>query len=308
MTAGLEKTGNTNIPIAAYSPETNKANPGVFLKIVNNSLTFEYFFGEKIRTWNPHKDHNWRTLPFTTIVYVGGGEGEYYADIKDMGQFKVDRNCSLVLPAGSSFKLELAGHARLSNCHIAYSILDHVDVLSLFEIPLIIKGDSAGEIGTLLDELSFCNSRLSEQPSVDLIQLILMKQSAFRLLNVIVSESSVIPECDKRLMDIRRITDVLDYMHQNLSRDITRKDLADIMCLSETRFHYVFKDIMKVSPVKYLINLRMRRAQQLLLTTEKSITDIAFETGMNDVYYFSKHFKYYFHTSPMKYRQIHKTW
>jgi AraC-like DNA-binding protein len=63
---------------------------------------------------------------------------------------------------------------------------------------------------------------------------------------------------------------------------------------------------MGVSPVDYLITARMRKAQHLLLFTDLSITEIAEDVGLNDVFYFSKQFKNYHHVSPLKYRQAYR--
>ena len=77
------------------------------------------------------------------------------------------------------------------------------------------------------------------------------------------------------------------------------------MHLSETRFHYVFTEIMGSPPMEYLMKMRIKKAQQLLIFTEKSITEIAAEAGISDVFHFSKQFKNINSLSPLKYRQLY---
>ena len=108
----------------------------------------------------------------------------------------------------------------------------------------------------------------------------------------------------QKLLDLSKIQPVLNYINDHISEDIKRKVLADIAHLSETRFHYVFKDIMDMSPMDYLRTLRIQKAQQRLLTTNDSIAEIARDVGIENVFHFSKIFKNKFHMSPLHYRQL----
>jgi transcriptional regulator GlxA family with amidase domain len=132
-----------------------------------------------------------------------------------------------------------------------------------------------------------------------------MKSYAYDLLWCIISKSKILPESDIRLMNIQKISAVLNHMTSHIQEKISRKELAEIMYLSETRFHYVFTEIMGSPPMEYLMKMRMKKAQQLLILSEKSITEIAAETGISDVFHFSKQFKIINGLSPLKYRQSH---
>jgi AraC-like DNA-binding protein len=184
--------------------------------------------------------------------------------------------------------------------------LDQIDALSLFDTPYLIKGKHGKQIGALMDDLAVCHAGLLEQNSLDISAIITLNRHAFSMLQIILSESTLISSDDKQFNGIRRISKVLDFIHKNMTGDISRKTLAGLMNLSETRFHYVFKEIMGVSPMDYLITARMRKAQHLLLFTDLSITEIAEDVGLNDVFYFSKQFKIYHHLSPLKYRQTYR--
>jgi YesN/AraC family two-component response regulator len=68
----------------------------------------------------------------------------------------------------------------------------------------------------------------------------------------------------------------------------------------------VFKDQTGESPINYLINLRLEKAKNLLVSTESPIKSIAQAVGYKDAYYFSKLFKKYCGHSPCKFRAINK--
>jgi AraC-like DNA-binding protein len=298
----------SKICIAEYRPEDDRRSEAGFKKILSNSLSFEYHSGVKLCIWAPHKDYDFRNLPFTGIVFLGECDAGYYAVIKNYGRIKVDKNCALVLPAGVTFKLELLETGLLSNAHISFNILEQIDILSLFKVPFIIEGETASEIGALINNLAVCNNGLAEMSSVNIFSLAAMKSYAYSLLCRILSKSTQLPESDKSLVNIQKISAVLSYMTAHMSEKISRKTLADLMFLSETRFHYVFTEIMGVPPMDYLMRIRMKKAQHLLISTEKSITEIAGEVGIGDIFHFSKQFKVFNGKSPLQYRQSHVLW
>lgn len=54
---------------------------------------------------------------------------------------------------------------------------------------------------------------------------------------------------------------------------------------------------------EYLENYRMNQARLLLRTTPLSITDVAEQVGIPDIYYFSKLYKKFYRVSPSKDRE-----
>ena len=63
-----------------------------------------------------------------------------------------------------------------------------------------------------------------------------------------------------------------------------------------------FKKINKVTPAQYLINLRITNAVELLIGSNKNITEIANAVGIEDSLYFSRLFKRHTGVSPSDYR------
>lgn len=94
-----------------------------------------------------------------------------------------------------------------------------------------------------------------------------------------------------------------DHMHQSIitqmaadmaasPQDVTSiETLAAQAGYSPAHFSRVFKQIMNLSPQRYLMEARISRARHLLLETDWSITRIAQVMGYNDVYFFSRQFK-----------------
>ena len=73
--------------------------------------------------------------------------------------------------------------------------------------------------------------------------------------------------------------------------DVSVEDLAADMNLSRVQLYRKVKSISGSSPVELLRNARLKRAYQLLLTTDKSVSEVAYAVGFTAPSYFTKCFK-----------------
>ncbi len=80
------------------------------------------------------------------------------------------------------------------------------------------------------------------------------------------------------------------------------QDLADSLHLSAEHFHRLFRAALGITPLRHLLRIRMRRAQQMLADPGRSIGEIATACGYADAFYFSRVFRKYFGRSPRLYR------
>ncbi|MGG4143353.1 helix-turn-helix domain-containing protein [Paenibacillus algorifonticola] len=83
----------------------------------------------------------------------------------------------------------------------------------------------------------------------------------------------------------------LRYMQTHFREDIRVDKLAEIAQLHPSYYSQVFKKVMNKTPVAFLTDLRMNKAKELLLLTDKPIHDIAGDVGYGDEFYFSRRFK-----------------
>lgn len=95
----------------------------------------------------------------------------------------------------------------------------------------------------------------------------------------------------------------IGYMHDSLSQKITLDDLAYLEGLSVSRYGTLFKSYMGISPIDYLIKLRIEIAIKYLKNSTYTLTDISKAIGYDDVNYFNKLFKKHTGMTPGKYRK-----
>lgn len=108
---------------------------------------------------------------------------------------------------------------------------------------------------------------------------------------------------DKTNKYIERINKVIDYIEVNLANDIQLDDLARIACLSKYHFHRIFYSFTDEPLYSFVTRLRTERSAALLLTQNKSITDIAFSCGFNDSATFARAFKSQFQMSASEWKK-----
>lgn len=98
----------------------------------------------------------------------------------------------------------------------------------------------------------------------------------------------------------------IKYIHANYTEKIQIPYLAKLEGLSNSRYITLFSREMGKSPSEYILELRLGRACDLLLTTDMEICLIGALSGYKDQYFFSKIFKKHIGMSPREYRKRHK--
>lgn len=96
---------------------------------------------------------------------------------------------------------------------------------------------------------------------------------------------------------------ILKYIDTYYTTDIKLKDMADILGYSPIYFCTIFKKLFLKSPMQFITTKRLILAQNLLSSTNLSITDIAEKCGFKDSLYFSRVFTKNILCTPSIYRK-----
>lgn len=97
------------------------------------------------------------------------------------------------------------------------------------------------------------------------------------------------------------ISNILSFIDENIATEIDFSQLAEQNHFSGNYFRKLFKDNTGLSPIDYVNRLRVTKASDLLLTSDKSISEIAACVRIYDYNYFSRLFKQYMGCSPRAY-------
>ena len=96
---------------------------------------------------------------------------------------------------------------------------------------------------------------------------------------------------------------VHDYIAAHLDQKITNDALAQVAGLSTAHFCAVFKQTEGMSPHRYVLQYRVRRARQLLTSTEMSLSEIADAAGFSNPSHCIQYFREIVGVTPGDYRR-----
>ena len=96
---------------------------------------------------------------------------------------------------------------------------------------------------------------------------------------------------------------VVEVMEANFRYNLSLEEYAKLCHRSLSSFKREFQAQFNESPGKWLVQKRLEYASSLLRGSKLNVTEIAFESGFEDVSHFSRVFKVRFGTSPVVYRE-----
>lgn len=108
---------------------------------------------------------------------------------------------------------------------------------------------------------------------------------------------------DTKLSYYHRMQRVVTYIYDNLDRDLSLDEIAEVACLSRYHWHRIYREICGETVQATIRRLRLLRAAKQLIETDYSLEQIAKRAGYQDVSSFSRRFRSDFHSSPDLYRQ-----
>lgn len=95
------------------------------------------------------------------------------------------------------------------------------------------------------------------------------------------------------------------FIEQHFAEEITVKKLAKLCNISVSTFTRIFKKELYMTPVEYLIEVRLQQAKKLLRRGDIPITQVALRCGFNSSSHLASSFQRVLHMTPSEYRNIY---
>lgn len=99
---------------------------------------------------------------------------------------------------------------------------------------------------------------------------------------------------------------MLRFIYENYDKKISLKEISQAGNVGKTSCCSIFQRYTNETPVSYLISYRLRKGMELLETTDKTISEIAFEVGFSGASYFTEMFHKSYGCTPTEYRTQEK--
>jgi len=246
---------------------------------------------------------------FIEFSYIVSGSVHYKIDDKF---YNIKEKTLLVFNPGVYHQESLSNGEQNTELHIGFRNIK-VDSLPLnyilkehFDVPVEFKQYKD-------DFHKCCLEIIQEQEACEIGKELILKSLIMKLIALFLKETNYIKnkkkldKYDFPFYDKSNIVKmILEYFDNNYMNIISLDDMSRNMYLSSVYISKVFKEKTGESPINYLINLRLEKAKDLLISTESQVKSIAESVGYKDAYYFSKLFKKYYGHSPCKFRSINK--
>ena len=103
--------------------------------------------------------------------------------------------------------------------------------------------------------------------------------------------------------DGKRLNDVIQYTFKHFSEKITLDEVSKIANMVPPAFCRFFKQRTRKTYFDFLNEIRIRNACKLLLNKDRTIVEICYQSGFNNLSYFNRKFKDFTGYSPLKYHK-----
>ena len=254
-------------------------------------------------------DGNYHCHDFIEFSYVLSGNVNYRIDNKF---YKISEKTLLVFNPEVYHQESLNKGEQNTELHIGFRNIK-IDGLPLNYI-LKENFDAPLEFKQYKDDFhKCCLEIIEEQEACEIGKELILKSLIMKLIALFLKETNYVKNTKKidrydfPFYDKSNVVKIiLEYFDNNYMKNISLDDMSKNMYISSVYISKVFKEKTGESPINYLINLRLEKAKDLLISTESPVKAIAQAVGYSDAYYFSKLFKKYYGNSPCKFRSINK--
>jgi len=263
----------------------------------------------KVKRDNTDTKQSSHIHPYYEIFYLINGDCTFFIN---HNIYKLNRGDLVIVPEGEIHKSTYpeSGYSerfivsfRENNLGWLNEILGEEIVKQSLNMGIISIPDKRRDyVESLMYKMLF------ESEGQDILSPAFIKTGLVELLLFIIRcqryEENVIKEID---VDNQLMQEIATYIYDNYDKRISLDDMSRKFHISRSYLSKKFKTITGFGFKEYLINVRIKNACTLLLETNKSITDIAFECGFNDSNYFGDAFRHVKGMSPNKYRKNKET-
>jgi len=178
--------------------------------------------------------------------------------------------------------------ASLRQAQLACFVLDpqQAGCLTAEQVELILRAPSRMMFQD--DRLRSCAQLLSDYEGEHDPYAVGLSRALLAALLAVVSNPS--PPSERRLTG-SRLACVLTYIVEHLDQSLTNEPLARIAEISAAEFGHAFREVTGLSPLRWQMDARVRRAQRLMLDNPgHSLASVAMRSGFADQSHFSRAF------------------
>lgn len=240
---------------------------------------------------------HWRDVDFTPtfnrLYFIREGEG--WIKIRDE-EYYPGPGQMVIMPAGAPQSYSAISPNVFTKYWVHFTArVGEFDLFQLLEMPHQIRVSDIAAVEKRLDELIVCHRANGT------LAPLRVKSILFELIAIFLETVGAKQIRINASSTLQKLNLVLHHIERHLSEQMTVEGLARLVHLHPNYFIQCFKSVLGMSPIHYVNKVRIDKAKLLLATSEKTVSEIAEELGM-EPFYLSRLFKKYTGFTPSEYR------
>lgn len=250
-------------------------------------------------TFPPDYEGRYHSHDFWELVYIYKTEPDpFIMEIKGE-RFYCNDNCLFLIPPGEEHMFFNNGKLEAQNLYIGFSFSFSPDIQMHENLPIKLPTEhpAVSRLLILFNELAkpmasgelryALNSKRSE-----IIRCVL------HIVNYMIDSDSEFMSSGSTVRTMLLIEKIKEFIMDNLDRHISVDELARQLYLTPNYLGQVFRQYTGTTVKNYHNQMRMDTALRLIISGEKTISEIADELGFDSISYFSRRFKMSYGISP----------
>lgn len=261
-----------------------------FTDFSNKSISDLILYSSGIEHCRPGHSYELRSRDYHVIHFVRKGCGTFTIE----GQtYKIGPNQLFIIPAGYAFRYQSDFDDPFHYCWFGFlGIKSNFIYQAAVQNQFVFDCPNTNEYEEIIAEIL----RISDNSFSAFLKV---NGLMYNLLGKLVEQFDIFDYRSQQSISSLAI----HYMELYYHKPIQITDIADFIGIHPNYFASIFKEEQGISPKQYLINLKIKKAQELLIQTSEPINIIANTVGFNDALSFSKFFKKYTNLAPTLYRK-----
>lgn len=259
-------------------------------------------------------DWNWQEVssPFTRIYYVKKGTAWLHLPTQTV---ELRPEHLYIIPAYTMHSYECHGVFEHYYLHVYEGFKNETNVMEMFDFPTEVEAEEGDEgllermVGrhpeaqlpasnpTTYDNVGEFTSYVKRYQAMELWEKMELRGATLTLFARFMRRAT--PRVWTRDERMRKL---LAHVHNHIYEDMGIDELAMVVCLTKPYLIRLFKKELGVSPLQYINQKKVERAQLLLLTEDLAVKEVAWKLGFNDPSYFIRLFKKLTSSTPHEYR------
>ena len=271
------------------APIKDKSRP----LIVTSCGTYRLKTVKRLPTWRPKGRLDYQ------LLYIVSGKGHFYFHGEDR---VVYAGRMVLIQPRQEQRYEYFGEDKTEVYWVHFTGSDVKNILRSYNIPMDDPIFYSGASSTysylfkeMIHELQNCKTGYEDLLTMYLRQIFLLVQRTRQ------EERPTVSTYIQEEMEFAR-----RYFNEHYNEPISIQEYAESRNMSVCYFQRNFKQIVKHTPMQYLLTIRVNNAASLLETTDYSMAEIAAIVGYEDPLYFSRLFRKIKGVSPRDYRNLVK--